>query len=63
MAREGTVIRGGYRQMLGYDYPMLPDTETFTVVGSAEIAQALADPETFSNKGFEATVGATFGRR
>jgi len=59
---KGPVIRGGYRQMLGYEYPMLPETETFTVVGSAEIAEALAHPDIFSNKGFEPTVGATFGK-
>lgn len=59
---QGPVLPGGYRQRLGYEYPMLPETESFTVVGSAEIALALADPETFSNKGFEPTVGATFGK-
>lgn len=59
---RGPVIVGGYRPLLGLGYPMLPDYECFTVVGTREIAEGLADPETFSNGAYQSTIGATFGR-
>jgi cytochrome P450 len=46
---------------MGIPYAMMPDREGFTVVGTREVAAALADPETFSNGAYEFTIGATFG--
>ena len=47
--------------LMGIPYAMMPDREGFTVVGTREVAAALADPETFSNGAYEFTIGATFG--
>ncbi len=58
---RGPVLRGAYRQLIGLPTWTSPSAECFTVVGSKEIADALAQPENFSNAGYEGTLGATFG--
>ncbi len=58
---QGPVLRGAYRNLMGMTSWTSSSAECFTVTGSKEIAEALAQPEIFSNSGYQATLGATFG--
>lgn len=57
-----SVHPGSYRSKMGLPDAMMPDRQTFTVVGTEEIKQAFSDTERFSNGGYEFNLGATFGR-
>lgn len=58
----GPVHRGSYRAMMGLPDALMPDRETFTVVGTDEIGQAFNDTDRFSNGGYAFNLGVTFGR-
>lgn len=62
LRRAGPVHRGSYRSMMGLPDALMPDRETFTIVGSDEIAQAFMDTDRFSNGGYAFNLGVTFGR-
>jgi cytochrome P450 len=59
---QGPVIRGAYRQLMGSEFSMAPDLDSFIVVGTKEIAEGIARTDIFSNTIFEPTIGMTFGR-
>jgi cytochrome P450 len=58
---QGPVLRGAYRDLMGTGFSMTPGAKCYTVIGTQEVIDGLGDPETFSNSGYEGTIGATFG--
>lgn len=56
------VLEGDYRPKMGLISAAYPDRKMFTVVGTAEVLQALTDTENFSNAGYKFNIGATFGQ-
>ena len=59
---KGAVHEGSYRELMGLPYASTGDYRTFMVVGTLEIEQVFADPETFSNTVYVNNVGLSFGR-
>lgn len=59
---EGPVLPGAYRPMMGLAAALMPDRESFIVVGTQEITAALTDPARFSNAGYKFNLGVTFGK-
>lgn len=59
---EGAVLPGSYRSRMGLPDAMMAQGQHFTVVGTAEITQALTEPARFSNSGYKTNLGATFGQ-
>ena len=59
---EAPVLAGSYRSRMGLPDAMIAPGEHFTVVGSAEVNEALSNPVRFSNSGYKANLGETFGR-
>jgi len=56
------VIPGAYRPMMGLAAAMMPDTQSFIIVGTDEITAALTDTARFSNAAYLSNIGRTFGR-
>jgi len=59
---EAPVLEGDYRPRMGLYSALYPDRKMFTVVGTAEIEQALTDTKRFSNAAYRFNIGTTFGQ-
>ncbi|MBG6119976.1 MULTISPECIES: cytochrome P450 [unclassified Sphingobium] len=62
MRSQGAVHEGSFRTLMGLGDKIFGTRRTFTVVGHAEVAKALVDSETFSNKAYEENLGTSFGK-
>jgi cytochrome P450 len=58
---EWPVREGSYRDMMGLPSAPSPDRKTFTVVGTNETTEILANPERFSNAAYKLNLGTSFG--
>jgi cytochrome P450 len=58
---QGAVHEGSYRDMMGLPSAPSPDRKTFTVVGTNETTEILANPERFSNAAYKLNLGTSFG--
>jgi len=59
---QAPVLEGDYRPRMGLQSATYPDRKVYTVVGTAEIVQALTDTDHFSNAGYKFNLGITFGQ-
>jgi len=63
LRQAGPVHEGDYRVFMDMPPDMtLGHLRHYIVVGYDEVGQILNDPQTYSNKGYEPNLGATFGR-
>jgi cytochrome P450 len=60
---QGPVVEGEFRLLLGGPYDQtLSHLKHYTILGYDEVVQALNDPATFSNKGYEFNLKLVFGK-
>ena len=63
LRRQGPVIKGGYRELLGQPGDLtMSHLQHYCVLGYDEVGQVLNDPVRFSNKAYGFNLGITFGR-
>jgi cytochrome P450 len=59
----GPVVKADYRTLVGLPAePREPSQPRYSVLSHAAVDEVLNDPETFSSRSFEPTLGAVFGR-
>ncbi len=58
---EGAVLEGDYASHFGMASTPYPGRRKFTVLGTAEINEALTDQTRFSNAAYQANLGSSFG--